>query len=196
MPCAASCVHLSIPERCIGTGLLTTNNATWAQQCYLKGNGKKKRKKNKTRPHIYIYKKMRVRDVSPQMMEEKVEKCRVGGTLSLVRLHYCGIKSGYIITFSLPRSGTDGKAWWESTRNNVGVHCCCEVSRENWAPRRWAQNHHRNAKLHLQPPFPKDFHGSHVVSPSIPPRHWASPWPLTEDMLCKVNFFMLPLSIF
>lgn len=54
MPCAALYVHLSIPERCIGTGLLTTNNATWAQQCYLRGKGgKKKRKRKKQKPRIY-----------------------------------------------------------------------------------------------------------------------------------------------
>lgn len=50
-----------------------------------------KRKERKIRPdliylYIYIYIKMRVRDASPQLMEEKVEKCRVGGTLSL----WCG----------------------------------------------------------------------------------------------------------
>lgn len=64
MPCAALCVHLSIPERCIGTGLLATNNATWAQQRYLKGKGEKRKKKGrKIRPHIY--KKERQRCKSP-----------------------------------------------------------------------------------------------------------------------------------
>lgn len=96
--------------------------------------GKKKDTHTKKRPDLTYIESQRC---IHQLKEEKAKKCRVGGTLSGVVV-YCGIKSSYIITFSLPRSGTDGKAWWECTRNNVGMYCWCEVRKEDRAPGRWA----------------------------------------------------------
>lgn len=126
---------------------------------------------------------MRVRDVFTSWRRRKWSAEWVA--LFLVWLYYCGIKSSYIITFSLPRSGTDGKAWWECTRNNVGTHCWCEVRKEDRAPCRWAEERKSPEGWKAMPSTP--FSQGFPPWPCGFPSHTAQP--LSLSMASSVYFF-------